>query len=336
MLGIPALDIAIGLSFVYLLLGLICTTLNEMIAGTRKTRAKFLDKGIDRLLGGDADLKSKFYRNVAIKTLTPTDTAIRPSYIPPHRFATALMDVLSGTGKPLTDLDSIRATLPAASPAFAGQMTILLDKSGGDPEAFHQALEVWFSDTMDRVSGWYKSNAQRNATILAIALTLFVNADTLHIVQTLWTNPTVRQAVVEEARARAQKERPEDLLPVAEYSNPNDPTESTAVHVSESQTLSGTEQNLLGQLTGWSPDWARWGTLDPQQSSFQRASSWTGTLLWTHLLGWILTALAVSQGAPFWFDTLNRFMNIRNAGRAPDESRGKTKPADNQPQGSVR
>jgi len=35
----------------------------------------------------------------------------------------------------------------------------------------------------------------------------------------------------------------------------------------------------------------------------------------------------VSLGAPFWFDTLNRFMNIRNAGRAPDEPRDKSSSA---------
>jgi len=336
MLGIPALDVAIGLSFVYLLLSLICTTLNEMLAGTRKTRAKFLDKGIDRLLGGDSELKRKFYRNAAIKTLAPSDAEICPSYIPAPRFATGLMDVLSGSGRPLTDLAAIRAAIPSVSPALGEQLTILLDKSGDVPDAFHKALEDWFSDTMDRVSGWYKVHSQRNATILAVAITLCVNADTVHIVQTLWTNPTLRQAVVEEARARAQKERPEDLLPVAEYSNPNDPTESTAVHVSESQTLSANEQNLLGQLTGWGPDWARWSAQDGQRNGLQRTASWTGTLLWIHLLGWILTAVAVSQGAPFWFDTLNRFMNIRNAGRPPDEPRGKTSPAPNPAPGGAR
>ena len=47
-------------------------------------------------------------------------------------------------------------------------------------------------------------------------------------------------------------------------------------------------------------------------------------MLKTHWLGWLLTSIAVSLGAPFWFDTLNRFMNIRNAGRAPDEPRDKS------------
>jgi len=336
MLGIPALDVAIGLSFVYLLLGLICTTINEMIAGTRKTRARFLDKGIDRLLGGDHELKRRFYRNAAIKTLASTDTEICPAYIPAHRFATAVMDILSGTGKPLTDVAAIRAAIPSVPPALGEQLTILLDKSGDVADAFHKSLEGWFNDTMDRVSGWYKVHSQRNATILAVAITLFLNADTVHIVQTLWANPTLRQAVVEEARARAQKERPEELLPVAEYSDPNDPTASTAVKVSESQTLTGNEQNLLGQLTGWGPDWARWGSLDAQSSVAGRAASWTGTLLWTHLLGWILTAVAVSQGAPFWFDTLNRFMNVRNAGRPPDEPRSKSTAGETAPQGAGR
>jgi hypothetical protein len=38
-----------------------------------------------------------------------------------------------------------------------------------------------------------------------------------------------------------------------------------------------------------------------------------------HLFGWLLTALAASLGAPFWFDTLNRLMSIRSAGKAPEE-----------------
>jgi hypothetical protein len=31
-------------------------------------------------------------------------------------------------------------------------------------------------------------------------------------------------------------------------------------------------------------------------------------------VGWTFTALAVSLGAPFWFDTLNRLMSLRASG----------------------
>jgi hypothetical protein len=54
-----------------------------------------------------------------------------------------------------------------------------------------------------------------------------------------------------------------------------------------------------------------------------RFTSW----LWSHfgtlaalIVGWALTAVAASLGAPFWFDTLNRFVNLRNAGRPPGET----------------
>ena len=36
-------------------------------------------------------------------------------------------------------------------------------------------------------------------------------------------------------------------------------------------------------------------------------------------LGWLITAFAVSMGAPFWFDLLNKFVNIRASGKAPEE-----------------
>ena len=38
-----------------------------------------------------------------------------------------------------------------------------------------------------------------------------------------------------------------------------------------------------------------------------------------HWLGWIFTAIAVSLGAPFWFDILNKIVNARTAGKKPQE-----------------
>ena len=43
-------------------------------------------------------------------------------------------------------------------------------------------------------------------------------------------------------------------------------------------------------------------------------------LLATHWLGWLLTAFAVSFGAPFWFDLLNRFMVVRSTVKPKEKS----------------
>jgi hypothetical protein len=39
----------------------------------------------------------------------------------------------------------------------------------------------------------------------------------------------------------------------------------------------------------------------------------------TTLFGWLVTALSATLGAPFWFDLLNRFVNVRASGKAPEE-----------------
>ncbi len=39
-------------------------------------------------------------------------------------------------------------------------------------------------------------------------------------------------------------------------------------------------------------------------------------LVISHLFGWLLTIAAVTLGAPFWFDTLSRFINLRGSGPA--------------------
>ena len=35
------------------------------------------------------------------------------------------------------------------------------------------------------------------------------------------------------------------------------------------------------------------------------------------VVGWLLTGAALTLGAPFWFDLLNKFVNLRGAGVKP-------------------
>jgi hypothetical protein len=44
-------------------------------------------------------------------------------------------------------------------------------------------------------------------------------------------------------------------------------------------------------------------------------------LAYSHWLGWLLTVLAISLGAPFWFDTLNRLMVIRSTVKPHEKSK---------------
>ncbi|MBL7832512.1 MAG: hypothetical protein JNK18_01085, partial [Cyclobacteriaceae bacterium] len=47
----------------------------------------------------------------------------------------------------------------------------------------------------------------------------------------------------------------------------------------------------------------------------------TACLFWAglkqNLMGWLITILAVSLGAPFWYDMLNKLVDLRSAGKKP-------------------
>jgi hypothetical protein len=334
MSGFTALDVAIGLSFVYLLLALVCSAVNEAIAGALKTRAKVLEQGVTRMLG-DPQVKRQVYEHPLIKALSLSDDEIRPSYIDSRKFALALMDVtgLHAEEEHRVMVAERRAVgeAPAAPPVGNATFqktlqTVLKDRTYGPSSlgaagyagSDQQRIEAWFDSQMDRVSGWYKRKTQFRITALAVLVTLALNADTITIIEKLWTDPTVRAAIVEQARVRAQKEPPQDL-PLVEYPDTNRPDYSVPVQPPSSNALTSEEQKSLGELMGWGDELHK-----PQDQAY---GLWLEDLLWTqatHLPGWILTIMAISLGAPFWFDVLNRFMNIRNAGRAPDEPRDKS------------
>jgi hypothetical protein len=304
MAGLPILDVAIGLVFVYLLLALICTTVNEIIATLTKRRPFFLDKGVSQMLG-TKELKREVYKHPLVRSLADSDK-VCPSYIPAENFALALRDVLTGDGKSPNDMQALKSNFVTKGNAeFRTAITALRSNAEDDPEQFDRELQRWFENNMQRVSGWYKRRAQWWSLGLAAALTLAFNADTLRIAQKLWTDPVLRASVVQAAAERSRMERPAEALPMVVYTDPDNPDQGEPVEIKN--PLTATEQAVMSQLAGWS------GQNLPQQRPFWWWVSW--------ILGLCITALAVSMGAPFWFDTLNKFMNVRNAGRPPEEKR---------------
>jgi hypothetical protein len=297
------LDVIIGLIFVYLLLSILCTSANEWVSTITRRRGELLRKGIHQLLEnqtipGDEDKDGflrAFYRHPLITSIMHDKN--HPAYISPRVFTAVVTDLLTAA-KPgsidFTDLEGGAKTLPDGQ--VKKSILAVVQRSNRQLEAAQAAIEGWFNDSMDRVTGWYKRRTQIWTVVIALALTAVANADTVQIVRRLWQDPVLRSAVVEEAKVRAQKPAPTISV---EYKDEDDPTNPTVTR-NEGNTLSGKERELVGQLLGWH-------------------GPFLTNLGWTTLIGWPLTILALSMGAPFWFDLLNKFMNVRFAGKSPDE-----------------
>src|SRR6266496_1996124 len=305
--GSSVLDVAIGLVFVYLLLAILCTSANEILSAITKSRAFMLKKALAQLLDNQATSDSRdqseaflkeFYKHPLVTGMMRDNRF--PAYLPSRTFSTVVTDILiNGRAGPIDIqvLENGIATMPDGD--VKRVLTALIHTAGDDAEGAQFAIEGWFEDTMDRVSGWYKRRTQVWTVVVAILITVMANADTVHIARRLWRDPVLRAAVLEEAKNRAQKPRPSVTV---EYPDPDDPTNPT-VTSNEGNTVSPEENALLGQMMGWQ------GSL-----SDNSARDW-----FERIFGWLVTVLAISLGAPFWFDILNKFVNIRSAGKSPDE-----------------
>ncbi len=315
-------NVAIGMAFIYLLFALMCTTVNEIIASAFDKRAKMLREGMRILVGND--LTQTLYEHPAIATLgrrRKKGELPLPSYIPAGRFAQAVTDHVTGND-PVTNLVAAREGISKLPDATAKQLLALLDLSRDDPHVFQARVQEWYEQMMDRVSGWYKRYVQRQTYVLAVVLVLLFNLDSVALIERLWSDSAFRSTVVEQAKTRIQASEGVEM-PVVDYtegakSDAGRPVQTGTV------TLTDSEKQLLSSLAGWQKELSRLqAQLQLAGDNFDTRYQWFKGVVQDHIFGWILTVLALSLGAPFWFDTLNRFMNIRNAGRAPDEPRSK-------------
>lgn len=293
------LDWAVGIVFVYLLLAIICTTINEWIAGATAMRSKTLAKAIKQLLDGqpkgdptNAFLK-EFYAHPLIAGMMRPDAsgaAAHPAYLQSRQFALTIMDMVTKPGSiSFADLEKGITELPDGDVKSA--LLALIQNASGRLEVAQKNIEQWFDDTMERTTGWYKRRAQLMTIIVAAFLTITTNADTVRVGRILWTNPTARSMMVEKAKARTESQAASSSISYPDKNKPLSPV----------RAASKDELDKLSTLLGWSGE-------DPRN-----LHAWP-----SRLLGWFLTATAISLGAPFWFDLLNKIMNVRNAGRKPD------------------
>jgi hypothetical protein len=312
------LDVIIGLVFTYLLLGMIASGVQEAWAALINKRGKELRDGISELLkgGGPLDLADKVFCHSLIFGLLPGKRI--PSYVPSRNFGLALIETLraGGQGPIFTEVESRVASLPPGD--VKQSLTAFIAESKGDLETLRKSIETWFDDAMDRVSGAYKRYTQIFTALFGLAAAIVFNVDSIGLANTLWSNGPLREAAV----AAAQQ-----------YAKDHPQTDDEKARAQSQQNLKETV-GLLNQLpVGWvatAAEKQRWAAATAPSSAGNDGPNALTLLYWRLfnpdfsglwiLLGWLVTALATSLGAPFWFDALNNLLRLRNTGPKPKRS----------------
>ncbi|MGE0589856.1 MAG: hypothetical protein AB7O48_14865 [Cyclobacteriaceae bacterium] len=386
MTGSVALDVVIGLVFIYLLYSLLASLIQEIIATKLSFRAKILEKAIvrmldsthkdtshsgfaatDRLMGWirlltwisgvpKESLSEQFYEHPLVKNLAEDKWHNKPSYLKASNFSATLIDLLRGPdvkagsdqrgliestiGSGTVNITSVKSTENDSPSKIKIDSTTKRLLSGlwvdaqGDVEKFKEMLEQWFDETMERATGWYKKYSQVSLFFVGMVIAVMFNVDSIQIVQKLSKDPKVREQLVQQASAyvkehpalleelrQRQEKLDKDLRDRTEANN----ADSIEIQKSkyEAQAQYEKKRKRLDSLENAVDDLIK---SDIQDANDLLALGWRkeckknchceeckiiGFNGWSSIIGWILTALALSLGAPFWYDLLNKLMKLR-------------------------
>jgi hypothetical protein len=383
-----ALDVVIGLVFIYLLYSLLATIIQEIIATKLAFRAKILERAIFRMLEDgksaptvrsldlfvrtnllkDKKIAAWFYAHPLVKYLGENNYHSKPSYLSAQNFSKVMLDLFKGFGEhELNEAQQINDSIQKgiihhlpidlvydsdnpAIQALRRQLGPDIQNGKGDPdntseinpdtklflqsiwaeagadvEIFRQRLEKWFDDTMERATGWYKKHTQNVLLVLGLVLAIAFNVDSISIAKKLTKDPKLREQMVQAANAYLEKNKElnDQLKNLPENSALYNSTRQQADYLTarsnelmdSAQSMIKTDIKNINQTLGLG-----WGKGFFYYNEGQN---------WTWVFGWLITALAISLGAPFWFDLLNKLMKLRGSGNKIDSSAQDSQPAAN-------
>jgi hypothetical protein len=314
MFGSTILEVAIGLALIFLMASLVATAVREGIEGVIKARAVNLERGIRALLDDEDGngLTRVFYEHPLIYGLYsgPYASGTRrflgrnlPTYIPSGSFASVLID-LAWRGidvgpyaamrtESVTSVAELRATVHRIPSAHVQRALLsAIDRSDGDLDRVRENIEAWFDSAMNSVSGAYRRRTQLYLFIIGFILAVFLNVNTFTVADHLWRDDRARAALVERAGGVATDSAYERLA-----------RDTATLARKNAQQLYEDLQSLNLPI-----GWDRRPPAPLSEAPFSAHFSY-----WTkQLFGLALTAFAIMLGAPFWFDTLNKFVVIRS------------------------
>jgi hypothetical protein len=259
------------------------------------------------------------------------DAKSTPSYVSAQNFSTAVLQALrSESGPTFADLQRRVAALPQGQLRQALQTA--LDEAEGNVTRFKAGIERWYDHAMARLGGWYKRFSQLATFLLGLGLAAAFNIDAVGIAKRLYVDPVMRQ-IIEQQAVDYVNNPPPQLAAAVAASAPAAVPDAGAAPAAASEAVAAADTGAAASAAAPADVKAQVADFEDKLKRTQEARELllqtvpfvadqaarpTTLQGWIEAaIGWVITALAGMLGAPFWFQLLQRFVNLRGAGAKP-------------------
>ena len=171
---------------------------------------------------------------------------------------------------------------------------------------------------MDRTTGWYKKDVRKILLVIGFIISVALNIDTIKIANDTLRDPKYLSKTADQIAAHlSQIQVQNDSIVVkdsagtvfyttsGQYTTTPKDSVSLNMLMNRAQNLKVVYEQSTGYKLGYSGDFK---------------TEWRKNFL-LKLLGVLITTFALQLNANYWFDLMNRAVNIRAAGNKPDDSK---------------
>ena len=230
MFGSYLIELVVGLSFLFAVLGIVTSAVTEAALTILKVRSAHLNEWLLQWVGqlqgggstgGGATVPVTLQTLLAHPLLASQSRGYdQASYLQPGQLATALLQTIgmpfgaACLGQDLKTAEAGLRTHIAALPSdgLKQAMGALLNNALGKAKdgtalvaSLHAETEAWIDSSMNRVEGWTRRHAKKFSLGSALAICLFFNVNALEVLRVLSTDPQLRTQLASTAIGYAAK-----------------------------------------------------------------------------------------------------------------------------------
>lgn len=224
---------------------------------------------------------------LSLATLRQENSAL-DAIISPETEQTFLALALIVMNPPVQELINALPPIPQALgdnlEHLADEALDKVDDLAQEANQFEQEISTWFDHSMERAHGVYNRNSRLVALAIAMVVAVVANADSFYMIDRFAKEKTIAASVIE-----MMDQLPQDALE---------------------------QTDRINQLSSQLSLPIGWQTPVIKNQAGSRIIPLEFLPFWVERIpGWIVTGIAVSMGASFWYDLLKKLVDVDKAGK---------------------